>query len=100
MTAPLDEFSSSLETSTTRPSMTVDWQAYAALLEETDATPEEQRELIETLWSIAVMFVAMGLDLHSNPQNCGQIEDAGTLPHAPDAITFFNRRSVAGKEER
>ncbi|WP_224815621.1 hypothetical protein [Hasllibacter sp. MH4015] len=57
------------------PSLSVDWELYAAMLEESDRPIEQQRELIETLWSIVVMFVDMGFDLDPVRQICGQGAD-------------------------
>ncbi|MEL7106257.1 MAG: hypothetical protein AAGM21_10080 [Pseudomonadota bacterium] len=58
----------------TYPSLTLDWEAYAAMLEDCDATPEQQRELIEALWSIVVAFVDLGFDVQS-PESCGEAHD-------------------------
>ena len=54
------------------PSLTIDWQAYAAMLEESDWSDAQKRELIETLWSIVVAFVDLGFGVHPAQQACGQ----------------------------
>ena len=54
------------------PSLTIDWQAYAAMLEESDWSDEQKRELVETLWSIVVAFVDLGFGVHPAQQACGQ----------------------------
>lgn len=43
-----------------RPALQIDWEFYARFLEETDATEDQKRELIETLWSIVCSFVNLG----------------------------------------
>lgn len=58
-----------------RPSLTLDWEVYAVLLAESDIPLDQQKELIETLWSIAVMFVDLGFDLNPVSQICGEPDD-------------------------
>lgn len=70
-----------------RPSLSVDWELYAAMLEDCDATPEEQRALIETLWSIVVAFVDLGFDV-SSPENCAKAADA-LSDDPPDLLSLL-----------
>lgn len=58
-----------------RPSLCVDWEVYAAMLEESDMPLDQQKELIETLWSIVVMFVDLGFDLKPVAQICGEDQE-------------------------
>lgn len=58
-----------------RPTLSIDWEVYAAMLEESDMPLDQQKELIETLWSIAVMFVDLGFDLNPVSQICGEPDD-------------------------
>ena len=58
-----------------RPTLSIDWEVYAAMLEESDMPSEQQRELIESLWCIVVMFVDMGFDLDPVTQICGESDD-------------------------
>ncbi|WP_299970725.1 hypothetical protein [uncultured Roseobacter sp.] len=53
-----------------RPTLSIDWEVYAAMLEDSDMSLDAQRELIETLWSIVVMFVDMGFELNPVQQIC------------------------------
>lgn len=39
------------------------WQDWIAYLEDVEATDEQKRELIETLWSIILVFVDLGWDM-------------------------------------
>ena len=59
-----------------RPSLSVDWEVYAAMLETNDMPLDQQKELIETLWSIVVMFVDLGHDLKPTTQICGEDQEA------------------------
>lgn len=56
------------------PSVTVDWEMYAAMLEESDWTDDQKRKLIETLWTIVLAFVDLGFGVHA-AQSCGQDGD-------------------------
>ncbi|MEP5732215.1 MAG: hypothetical protein ABJL67_22910 [Sulfitobacter sp.] len=58
-----------------RPSLSIDWEVYAAMLEDSDMPLEQQKELIETLWSIVVAFVDLGFDLNPVQQICGEADD-------------------------
>lgn len=58
-----------------RHSLSIDWEVYAAMLEDSDMPRDQQKELIETLWSISVMFVDMGFDLNPVQQICGEPDD-------------------------
>lgn len=74
---------------THRPSLSVDWELYAAMLEDSDMPLEQQKELIETLWSIVVSFVDLGFDLHSVQQICGQSDDP-LSDTPPDLVSLIN----------
>lgn len=54
------------------PTLTVDWQLYAAFLEECEMSDAQKREVIETLWSIVIAFIDMGFDVGSPDASCGQ----------------------------
>ncbi|GFE52392.1 hypothetical protein So717_41450 [Roseobacter cerasinus] len=58
-----------------RPTLSIDWDVYAVMLEESDMPLDQQKELIEPLWSIAVMFVDLGFDLDPVNQICGEPDD-------------------------
>lgn len=46
------------------------------MLETNDMPLDQQKELIETLWSIVVMFVDLGHDLQPTTQICGEDQEA------------------------
>ena len=71
MTCPHDK-----NNTPTRPSLSVDWEVYAAMLEDSDMPLDDQKELIETLWSIVVMFVDLGYDVKPTTQICGEDQEA------------------------
>lgn len=65
-------------TASSRPSLSIDWEVYAAMLDSSDMPLEQQKELIETLWSIVVTFVDLGFDLNPLQQICGEPQEMGT----------------------
>lgn len=88
MSCPLDDDALPSTTSTPFPSLSVDWEFYAAMLEDSDIPLDQQRELIETLWSIVVTFVDLGFDLHPVQQICGEGEDP-LSDEAPDLLSLI-----------
>ncbi|WJY21575.1 hypothetical protein QTA57_17910 [Fontisubflavum oceani] len=72
-----------------RPSLFVDWEVYAAMLEDSDMPLDQQKELIETLWSIVVMFVDLGFDLNPVTQICGE-DDLGLDAESADLVSLLN----------
>ena len=57
------------------PSLSIDWDLYGSMLEDSDLSDEQKRELIESLWSIVVTFVDLGFGLHPIQQVCGEDDD-------------------------
>lgn len=84
MSQPENTHASSLP----RPTLSIDWEVYAAMLEESDLPLDQQKELIETLWSIVVMFVDMGFDLNPVMQICGESDDP-LSDDPPDLISLL-----------
>ena len=72
------------------PSLTIDWELYGQMLDESDWSDEQKREFIACLWSIVVGFVDLGFNIHPVQQamnakplnNCGQDPVQGALPIA------------------
>lgn len=56
-----------------------DWAIYAHHLKESDLTGEQRRQLIETLWTIASLFVDYGFGVDPVTQVCGQDDDLAAL---------------------
>lgn len=66
---------------TCKPSLNIDWDACGELLEDSGLTDEQKRELVQTLWSIVVSFVDLGLECHPLQQACEQnFENVLNLP--------------------
>ena len=81
-----------------RPSLSVDWEVYATMLEDSDMPLDQQKELIETLWSIVVMFVDLGYDIKPVPQICG--EDQEALDHdSADLVSLLNNEWAQTRAE-
>lgn len=79
------------------PSLAIDWDLYAAMLEESDATDAQKRELIETLWAIVVTFVDLGFNLQPAPQSCGELSTEGAEALAD--LVSSNLTAATIKEE-
>ena len=80
MTCPPDKINTP-----TRPSLSVDWEVYAAMLEDSDMPLDDQKELIETLWSIVVMFVDLGYDIKPTTSHFEIIME----PNGGFAVTYL-----------
>ena len=78
---------------TNYPSLSIDWEVYAAMLDDYDATPEEQRELIETLWSIVVTFVDLGFEVNASLESCAQADNA-LSDDPPDLLSLLEQEWV------
>ncbi|RBW43863.1 hypothetical protein DS901_09025 [Loktanella sp. D2R18] len=76
MSCPPDDDGLPSHTSTPPPTLNIDWELYAAMLEDSDMPLDQQKELVETLWTIVVMFVDLGFDLHPTRQICGETGDS------------------------
>ncbi len=81
-----------------RPSLSVDWEVYAAMLEASDMPLDQQKELVESLWSIVVMFVDLGYDLKSPTQNCGEDQEA-LDQDSSDLVSLFNNEWAQTRAE-
>ena len=55
-----------------RLALTIDWEVYATMLDESDWDEAQKRELIETLWAIVVTFVDLGFAVRS-AESCGEV---------------------------
>lgn len=93
MTCPPDK-----EDMPIRPSLSVDWEVYAAMLKDSDMPLDQQQELIETLWSIVLMFVDLGYDLHPIPQTCGEDEEA-LNQDSTDLVSLLNNKWAQTRAE-
>ena len=54
------------------PPFTLDYEAYAPYLEDSNMSEAQKREFLETLWSIIVSFVDLGFGAHPIQQACGE----------------------------
>lgn len=81
-----------------RPSLSVDWEVYAAMLADSDMPLDQQQELIETLWSIVVMFVDLGYDIKPVPQICGEDQEA-LDQDSSDLVSLLNNEWAQTRAE-
>jgi len=93
MTCPPDK-----SNTPTRPSLSVDWEVYAAMLEDSDMPLDDQKDLIETLWSIVVMFVDLGYDLKPTTQICGEDKEA-LEDDSTDLVSLLNNELAQTRAE-
>lgn len=65
----------------TGPKLAFDWREWQPHLESSDLSEDQQRQLIETLWSIVIAFVDLGWDIDTE-ETCGQNLDLTALLNA------------------
>lgn len=69
--APIDTAD---DTYPNHPTLIIDWQRYEAMLEASDLPDADKRAFLETLWSIVVSFVDLGIGIHPfqqlDPDGC------------------------------
>lgn len=63
--------------------VTVDYEAYAHLLDDADLSEDDKRQLLQALWSIICSFVQLGYGVQPAQQACGKLFDAS--PKSPSA---------------
>ncbi|CUI01863.1 hypothetical protein [Leisingera aquaemixtae] len=64
------------------PTLRFNWQDWLPYLEDSDASDEQKRELIEALWSIVIGFVDLGWDIKSTPETRGEVFDLAAILRA------------------
>ena len=80
------------------PSLSVDWEVYAAMLEDSDMPLDQQQKLVETLWSIVVMFVDLGYDIKPVPRICGEDQEA-LDQDSSDLVSLLNNEWAQTRAE-
>ena len=96
MTCPPDK-----NNTPTRPSLSVDWEIYAAMLEDSDMPLDQQKELIKTLWSIVVNFVDLGYEVKPSREICGEGQEI-LDQDSTDLVSFLNKdqTQILGEEDQ
>lgn len=64
------------------PVVFVDYERYAHLLDDSDASDEEKRAFLQALWEIVCQFVALGYGVHPVQQaqeTCGKLPENQTI---------------------
>lgn len=67
------------------PALTIDYELYERMLDESDVSDEEKRAFIEVWWNLIVNFVDLGFGVHPLQQACEQELDLSTL-NLPDVL--------------
>jgi hypothetical protein len=60
------------------PVITVDYEAYAHMLDDPDLSEDQKREVLQAIWNIVVQFVSLGFGVHPVQQtqgSCGKPAD-------------------------
>lgn len=89
------------------PTLSIDWDLYGSMLDESDLTDEQKRELIESLWAIVLTFVDLGFGIHPLQQACGEdqenltqaLTDLVSSSHTNDIIELNHAPNVNGANE-
>lgn len=69
------------------PALTIDYQFYERMLEESDVSDEEKKAFIEVWWNLIVNFADLGFEIHPLQQACEQPLDLSTLD-IPDMLSL------------
>ena len=65
-----------------RHSIHLNWQDWLPYLEDSTATEAEKRQVIETVWYIALGFVDLGWDIDTSEESSGKSLDLTAVLHA------------------
>ncbi|MFQ3244100.1 MAG: hypothetical protein ACI9SP_000725 [Arenicella sp.] len=52
------------------PTLTIDYELYEKMLEESDASNEEKRNFIDAIWAVTVAFASLRFGVHPVQQIC------------------------------
>ena len=91
---------------TAKPSLTVDYDTYAHLLENSDMSEQQKRQFIQALWSVIYGFASLGFGVHpvQHVENrpCGQVEKSPQNSPTADRINveFKNTSKMRGSTKR
>lgn len=99
-----------MKTPINTPSLQVDCEVYAQMLEASNMSDAEKREFILTIWNLVVSFVDLGFEIHPVQQACGKsisldeisVGDMLCLPSS-NSKTEFNKSAdpqSGGSHER
>ncbi|MDJ1008638.1 MAG: hypothetical protein QNJ13_12530 [Paracoccaceae bacterium] len=69
--------------------VTVDVDKYQEMLDGSGLSAEQKKQVLEALWSIIVMFIDLGFEVHPAQEVCGQdeYEPFETASEAFDAVS-------------
>ncbi len=83
-----------------RPTLTVDYERYAELLEGSDLTDEQKLELLQSLWHITVEFVSLGFGVHPIQQaqaDCGKHHESAIDQRDSSSNAIELKQSILGQ---
>lgn len=80
-----------------RPALSIDWDMYLPLLEDTNIPDAEKRALIEAVWSIVMACVDLGFSVHPtqlvNKQGCEQ-KPQSSPSMTPSMVDLFQSKQT------
>ena len=72
----------SANNSTHYPTLSINWELYSTMLDESDLSDKEKKEFIQILWNIVVTFVDLGFGTEPVQQICEQNDtNTAQVPH-------------------
>ena len=79
-----------------------DWRDHRDLLDDQELTEDEQREFLETLWSIMVHFVDLGFEMNPLQLLCERIDknaegEAADMVSSKDSYSGQFKHAAAGE---
>ena len=93
---------------TCAPALSLDWERFGTYLDASDLTDAQKREFLETLWSLVVSFVDLGLGLHPlqliMDNSCEQKSDL-IAAETPSVVSSYQKsnpkfNAAAERDER
>jgi len=78
------------------PRLHLNWQEWLPYISECNASVDEKRELIETMWSIARAFVDLGWEVDFVAENGGEGFDLCAALHA--AVVYSKEPEIVKEE--
>ncbi|WP_269584248.1 hypothetical protein [Roseibium sp. Sym1] len=81
----------------------IDFDRYAAILDDPELTEDQSEQIILALWSIVTSFLRLGFNIDPVQQACGQVEnelDLARILDSPELKSVNAKRNVEGPSRR
>ncbi|WP_371157010.1 hypothetical protein [Jannaschia sp. 2305UL9-9] len=79
----------------------VDIERYQSYLDDTDMTPAQKEEFLQSMWLMMISFVELGFEVHPIQEVCGKDSQSNTQSalDAPDALQSSQPRDDEKEQE-